>query len=143
LAEARLLQRVRLRIFLTSRPDIPIRYGINQIPDTERWDFVLHNISPSIFLENNLRTIGQERSLGSGWPGGETIRCMVQNAGGLFIWAATACRFISEGKRFAVKRLDTIINSSNGAVTAPEKHLNEIYVTVLKHCIYSDYTDVL
>jgi hypothetical protein len=148
LAEARSLQRVQLRVFLTSRPDIPIRYGINQIPDAERWDSVLHNISPSIvdhdisiFLENNLRTIGQEHSLGAGWPGGETIRCMVQNAGGLFIWAATACRFISEGKRFAVKRLNAIINGSSGAVTAPEKRLNETYVTVLKNSIYSDYTD--
>ena len=48
LAEARSLQRVQLRVFLTSRPDIPIRYGINQIPDAERQDFVLHYISPSI-----------------------------------------------------------------------------------------------
>ena len=36
LAEARSLQRVQLRVFLTSRPDIPIRYGINQILDAER-----------------------------------------------------------------------------------------------------------
>ena len=33
LAETRSLERVRLRIFLTSRPEIPIRYGFNQIPD--------------------------------------------------------------------------------------------------------------
>jgi hypothetical protein len=29
LAEARSLHRVQLQVFLTSRPDIPIRYGIN------------------------------------------------------------------------------------------------------------------
>jgi hypothetical protein len=148
LAETRLLQRVWLRVFLTSRPDIPIRYGIIQIPDAERQDFVLHNISPSIvdhdisiFLEKNLGTISQERSLGPGWPGREAIQCMVQNAGGLFIWAATACRFISEGQRFARERLDAIINDSSSAVTAPEEHLNNIYITVLKHSIYSNYTD--
>jgi hypothetical protein len=33
LAEARSLQGVRLRVSLTSRPEIPIRYGFNQIPD--------------------------------------------------------------------------------------------------------------
>lgn len=66
---------------------------------------------------------------------------MVQNAGGLFIWAATACQFISKGQRFAPKRLDTIINGSSGIVIAPEEHLNEIYVTVLKQSINSDYTD--
>jgi hypothetical protein len=148
LAEARSLKTVRLRVFLTSRPEIPIRYGFYQIPDTERQDVVLHNISPpivdhdiSIFLEHNLTLIGQERSLGAGWPDGDTIRRLVTNAGGLFIWAATACRFISEGKRFAAKRLSAIIDGNSSGVTAPEKYLNEIYITVLKHSIYSDYTD--
>jgi hypothetical protein len=65
---------------------------------------------------------------------------LVQNAGGLFIWAATACQFICEGKRFASRRLDRIVNSSS-AVTASEKHLNKIYITVLKQTIHPDYTD--
>ena len=148
LAEARSMQRVKLRVFLTSRPEIPIRYGFNQIPDTERQDFVLHNISPSIidhdisiFLEYNLRLIKQERSLDTAWPGEEVIRYLVQIAGGLFIWAATAYRFIREGKRFAAKRLDTILQGSGSAVTAPEKHLDEIYTTVLEHSITPEYTD--
>jgi hypothetical protein len=147
-AEARLLKRIRLRFFLTSRPEIPIRYGLCQIPDTEHKDFVLHNISSSIidhdisiFLEYNLRLIGQERCLDAGWPGEETIRYLVQIASGLFIWAATACRFIREGKRFAAKRLDTILKGSGNAVTAPEKHLDEIYITVLKHSVSLEYAD--
>ena len=53
----------------------------------------------------------------------------------------TACRFIREGKRFAAKRLDTILKGSGSAVTAPEKHLNEIYITVLKHSVSAEYTD--
>jgi hypothetical protein len=147
MAECRSLQRVRLRVFLTSRPEIPIRYGINQIPDAEHQDFVLHGISPSIidhdisiFLEYNLRLIGQERSLDAGE---DVIRHLVQIASGLFIWAATACRFIREGKRFAAKRLDTILKgkASGSAVTAPEKHLDEIYTTVLEHSITPEYTD--
>ncbi|KAH8585299.1 quinon protein alcohol dehydrogenase-like superfamily [Bisporella sp. PMI_857] len=138
------MQKVQLRVFLTSRPEIPIRYGFNQIPDTEHQDFALHNISPSIvdhdisiFLEYNLRLIGQERSLDACE---EVVKYLVQIAGGLFIWAATACRFIREGKRFAAKRLDTILEGS-GSVTAPEKHLDEIYITVLKHSITLEYTD--
>jgi hypothetical protein len=146
LAEARSLEKVQLRVFLTSRPEIPIRYGFCDVPDTEYQDFVLHSISPSIvdhdvriFLEYNLRLVGQERYLGRGWPGEDAIRSLVQLASGLFIWAATACRYIREGKRFAAKRLDTILNSS--AATPPEKHLDEIYVTVLKHSVSAEYTD--
>ena len=139
---------VPLRIFLTSRPEIPIRHGFHQIPDVEHQDFVLHNISPSIidhdiwiFLEYNLRLIGQERCLESSWPGEQVIKRLVHNASGLFIWAATACRFVREGKRFAAKRLTVILKSSGSTVTAPEKHLNDIYITVLQHSISADYTD--
>jgi hypothetical protein len=146
LAEIRSLETVRIRIFLTSRPEIPIRHGFRYIPDAEHQDFVLHSISPSIvdhdiriFLEYDLRLVGQERSLGPGWPGEDTIRRLVQVACGLFIWAATACRFIREGKRFAVKRLDAILNASSSATTAPDKHLSEIYITVLKHSVSTEY----
>ena len=66
---------------------------------------------------------------------------MVRNASGLFIWAATACRFIRDGKRFAAKRLDIIFHSSGSTSTAPEKHLDEIYTTVLKQSISPDYSD--
>jgi hypothetical protein len=148
LAEARSLKTVRLRIFLTSRPEIPIRHGFYQIPEAEHQDFVLHNISPAIidhdiaiFLEYNLKIVRQERCLDAGWPGEHVIRTLVQNASGLFIWAATACRFIREGKRFAVKRLAIILEGSSTSITAPEKHLNEIYITVLEHSISSNYTD--
>ena len=48
LAEARELRNVRLRILVTSRPEIPIRHGFHNIPETERQDFVLHNISSSV-----------------------------------------------------------------------------------------------
>jgi hypothetical protein len=153
LAKAQSLQRVQLRVLLTSRPEVPIRYRFYQIPDTERQDFVLNNILPSIidhdisiFLEYNLRLISRERSLDATWPGEEVVRHLVQIASGLFIWAATACLFIHEGKRFAVKRLDTILKGSGSkgsgsAVIAPEERLDEIYTTVLKHSISPEYTD--
>jgi hypothetical protein len=147
LTEAQPLETIRLRVLLTSRPEIPIRRGFYHVPETEHQDFVLHNISPSIadhditiFLEYNLRLIQKERSLNNGWPGEEVIKCLVLNANGLFIWAATACRFIREGKRFAAKRLDMILENSSHAITAPEKHLNDIYTTVLKQSVSSDYS---
>ncbi|KAK5634087.1 hypothetical protein RRF57_009801 [Xylaria bambusicola] len=148
LAEARSLTTVRLRVFLTSRPEIPIRHGIRAIPQAEHQDFVLHNIQQtivnhdiSLFLEYNLGTIGQDYSLGANWPGEVVLRQLVLYACGLFIWAATACRFIREGRRFARKRLDTILKGSSSAITEPEKHLNEIYLAVLKHSISSGYLE--
>ena len=148
LVEARSLKTVRFRVFLTSRSEVPIRHGIHRIPQAEHQDFMLQNIPLAIInhdislsLEYNLGTIRQELSLGADWPGEEIIRQLVLYACGLFIWAATACRFIREGRRFARKRLDTILKGSGNAITAPEKHLNDIYLAVLKHSISSEYSD--
>jgi hypothetical protein len=68
---------------------------------------------------------------------------LVQAASGLFIWAATACRFVRDGKRHAARRLDTILRSGGGAgiATAPEKHLDKIYTTVLNHSVPPEYID--
>ncbi|TVY71375.1 Vegetative incompatibility protein HET-E-1 [Lachnellula suecica] len=148
LAEVRVLTNIRLRIFMTSRPELPVRHGFAQIPLGGHRDFVLHNIAPSIidhdiylFLKSNLEEIREERHLDASWPDETIIRHMVKIASGLFIWAATACRFIREGKRFASKRLDMIIRESRGALTAPEKHLDQIYFTVLRQSVSSDFTD--
>ena len=148
LAKARSVQTAHLRVFVTSRPEIPIRHGFCHIPD-EHQDFILHSISPAIvghditiFFEHELALIGTERSLGACWPGKETIEHLVQGASGLFIWASTTCRFIREGKQFAPKRLATILEgtSSTTSVTAPEKRLNEIYITVLRDSVCAEYT---
>ena len=150
LAEAPSLEKVRLRVFLTSRPEVPVRYGILEIPEGQYQDFVLHNISSStvnrdinIFLSHHFKLIVKEvRSLKPNWPGEDIFQELVQIASGLFIWAATACRFIREGKQFAAKRLDLILKGSESAVKGPEKHLNEIYITVLKHSVSPGFDDV-
>ena len=149
LAEARSLEKVRLRVFLTSRPEIPIRYEFRQLPNTEHRDFILHNISSfivdhdiSVFFKYNLKLIGQEHSLDVCWPGEEVIRRLIQVAGGLFIWAATACRFIQEGL-FADERVQTLLEGSSSIPVTeehPEEHLNELYTTVLKKSIRPGYS---
>lgn len=145
LAEARSLTGVRLRIFITSRPEIPIRQGLYQIPEAGHQDCILHNISPavvnhdiSLFLEHNFGTIRAERGLSANWPGDLIIRRLVRNACGLFIWAATACRFVSQGKQFAARRLSIILKEEASSI-APEKTLNEIYTTVLINSVSQDY----
>jgi hypothetical protein len=150
---------VRLRVFLTSRPEVPIRHGLGQIGDTEHRDVVLHDISPSIvdhdiatYLEHSLRIIAKECYQADDWPGEEIVRRLVQSASGLFIWAATACRFIQEGGQFVADRLRAVLkdtfsadssssndsSSSEGSGTderfevLPEQRLDSIYATVLK-----------
>jgi hypothetical protein len=162
LAEARSLTGVRLRVLLTSRPEVPIRLGFRQMVDAEHKDVMLHDISPSIvehdiklYLEYHLRIIARECYQVDNWPGVETIGLLVQSACGLFIWAATACRFLQEGGQFVADRLRAILKNSSSPDSSslkdnlssedsctdehfeilPEQRLDSIYLTVLKSSV--------
>ncbi|KAL5331204.1 hypothetical protein ACEPPN_000733 [Leptodophora sp. 'Broadleaf-Isolate-01'] len=95
-----------------------------------------HDIS--VYFAYNLKLIRQEQCLDAGWPGDEVIKRLTEIAGGLFIWAATTCRFIQEGL-FVNERVQTLLEGST-STTAPEEHLNELYTTVLKRSIRPGYS---
>lgn len=148
LGKTRLSKRVRLRVFLTSRREVPIRYEFYQVPDAEYKDFILHTISSetidhdlSVFFKHNIELIRKKYFLDVSWPGEEMMKRLIQLASGLFIWAATTCRFIYEGKSFAPKRLGMILQGSSSAPTAPEKHLDSIYTTVLRQSIDPNFME--
>jgi hypothetical protein len=147
LAEVRSLTAVRVRVLITSRPETPIRYGFDQMSEAEHCDFVLHNIEAAvvdqdilIFLEQQLRTIGQKWMCDATWPGKLAICRLVQKSSGLFIWAATACRFIDAGEMFAQDRLVEIIKGSTSDAT-PEQHLDQIYLSVLQSSIPATFRE--
>lgn len=147
LSTANSMQGVQLRIFVTSRPETPIRHEIHDIPETAHQDFILHNISQStiehdisIFFVNNLEITRRECNLAVGWPGEGKVRRLVERAGGLFIYAATAWRFIHQDGQFAQTRLDLILSHDNTALP-PEKKLDEIYTTVLTHSLTGQYNE--
>jgi NACHT domain len=145
LATTKSLGNIRLRVFITSRPEIPIRCGFFRMPEAERKVFVLHDILPAIvdrdiglFFEQNFTTIREEHGFGADWPGIQVTKRLVETSGGLFIWASTACRFIREGRRLAMRRISILI-SGHCSGAGPEKQLDEIYTTVLKDSIQKGY----
>ncbi|KAJ4262907.1 hypothetical protein NW762_006520 [Fusarium torreyae] len=147
LATARTLSSMKLRIFITSRPEIPIRHGFAMIPDVEQQVFVLHEISPdlvdrdlSLYFRDSFSVIREERGYTDDWPGGKTIKRLVDNSCGLFIWASTACRFIREGRRLASKRISTLLNGHRSGA-GPEQQLDQIYTSVLQDSIQQDYNE--
>ncbi|KAG6979136.1 Vegetative incompatibility protein HET-E-1 [Fusarium oxysporum f. sp. conglutinans] len=102
--------RPRLRVFLTSRPELPIRLGFSKVKGTYK-DLILDQIPAqtvghdiSVFLADEFRrirddfniTVGDERKLPSDWPGQQTLQTLTRMAVPLFIFAATVCRFIDD-----------------------------------------------
>ena len=144
LSDSQHLGRLRFRALITSRPDIPVRHGFSLVPDQDHQDFVLHDISQSTvdgdiftFLQHALTVIRRKYTFSKNWPGEEAIRRLVRKAAGLFIWAATASRFIDEGGNiFGPDRLSDILKNDSSDIE-PEEELNEIYIKVLENLISS------
>ncbi|KAF1972832.1 hypothetical protein BU23DRAFT_641716 [Bimuria novae-zelandiae CBS 107.79] len=148
LAEVQTLQGTQLRVLLTSRPEVPIVYGFTQVQREEHHDFVLHDIEPAViehdiavFLRHQLGIVRQKYQLEAEWPEEGAIARLVQNSGGLFIWAATACRFVAKDSQLAEARLSSLLHQGGNGILPPERKLDEIYTTVLASSMRGEYNE--
>jgi hypothetical protein len=138
------LQFPRLRIFVTSRPELPIRLGFNAIKGTYQ-DLILHEIATDIvehdistYLKNQLtwirfdynESVPTERQLPATWPGSSDIQTLVKMAVPLFIFAATVCRFLSDRKCGSPKNQLTQVLEYQ--TKDHESQMNATYMPVLK-----------
>lgn len=135
---------VQFRVLVTSRPEIPIQLGFSAIPGNLHKDFVLHNIAPpviqrdvAIFLRHEIQDIRREHSLPSDWPEKEKFELLVERSSGLFIYAATVCRFIRDPKWLPVERLNIVLQE-NSDKQPSEQRLDEMYIQILKSSVFED-----
>ena len=138
LAAAGALPAIQLRVLVTSRPEIPIRLGFREMAGILHRDLVLHNV-PRKIIDHDI-TIYFHDELKNIELSEQTIGRLTEKASGLFTWAATACRFINEGKRVANTRLALILEGSNSKRN-PEKELDNIYTSILSNSINGDYDE--
>ncbi|KAM0187028.1 hypothetical protein ACHAPI_011346, partial [Fusarium lateritium] len=101
---------LRIRVLVTSRPELPVRLGFSDIGDTHQ-DLILHKIPQSIIEHDisvffrhefasirkrfNRQTV-EELRLSVDWPEGATLEKLTRAAVPLFIFAATLCRFVDD-----------------------------------------------
>lgn len=137
LAKVTTLPSIHIRVFITSRPDPPLIIGFGAISTQERRDFVLHDIEQSIvdqdiaaFYHHQLSKLNLIESISAE----EVIRTLVKRSHGLFIHAATVCRFIREGGVLAEIRLLSLAQRGPSSATA-EMELDRIYSTVLEQSL--------
>jgi type II secretory pathway predicted ATPase ExeA len=114
------VQSVRVRIFLTSRPELSIRLGLKQ--NNNHRVLVLHDLSESgiehdirLFLEHELSVIRDKRLLPLDWPGNENIEKLVKMAFPLFALAAIICRFIGDERGRPEKRLELLLQDQRAS----------------------------
>lgn len=145
LAQTKDIKPVSLRVFLTSRPELPIRLGFRRMSNGTYQDLILHEIPKetikhdiALFLEHELREIGEQRSLSSYWPSLKEIQALIEISFPLFIFAATACRYIGDKRGNPKQRLDFVIQYQ----TAPQvSKLDRTYLPILNQ-LFDDEDEV-
>lgn len=136
-----------LKFLITSRPEIPIRLGFAEMASNVHQDFDLHDIEEYVvkedltrFLQHRLGKVRRKHCLPEDWPGQDAIDRLAGQAGTLFIYAATGCRFINESRspRKAVERLLTPREGPDAS--HPTRALDDIYYRVLKYSYIDEYS---
>ncbi|KAH8425539.1 ATP-binding protein [Aspergillus melleus] len=133
-----------IRFFLTSRPEIPIRCGFDQIDKSKYQNTTLQNLDEDVikhdialYLREEFSKIQQKRrhALSPGWPGEERIEALTMMACPLFIFAATVCRFVADRHFDPDKRLREFSTGSTGS------KMDDTYRPVLNQLLVQDATD--
>ncbi|KAL2814774.1 purine and uridine phosphorylase [Aspergillus granulosus] len=128
---------VKLRFFLTSRPDLPINLGFREITNDYQ-DLILHQIPLPVieydisqYFQSKLAQLRESRALPPSWPGNKRMNLLIEQAVPLFISATTMYRFISDKKWDPEKRLQAILA---GHITYVSK-MGSTYMTVLNQLL--------
>ncbi|KAJ5920925.1 NACHT and WD40 domain protein [Penicillium verhagenii] len=127
----------RLRVFITSRPEMEIRLDFSKILNHK--DFILHEIPRnvieedlSLFLNHRLSAIKTERSLPDDWPRESSVLDLISLSSPLFIFAATICRMLEDRRFDPVEILSDILESPENI-----SKLDKTYLPVLNSLLYN------
>lgn len=141
--KAKDLEAVKLRVILTSRPEFAIRLGFQKMPEILHQNLDLHDISRetiehdiSEFLIHELSTVRKAYDLPTDWPGDKVVRRLTQKSDCLFIYAATACRFIRDRNWNPKEQLSILLNASDSSSITK---LDDMYLQILRRIINQNY----
>ena len=122
------IKSVCLRVFLNSRPELPISLGFSEIGNHVYQDLALHEIPEEVterdiqlFLRHRFTKIQQDRKAPQDWPGDDIIQELVRVSVPLFISAATVCRYIENPRWEPKTRLAELLNDQAKYVSKMDK----------------------
>jgi len=142
LSQTRHLSSIQMRIFVTSRPELPIRLGFKKMSADVHQDLILQDIPReiinhdiSVFLKDEFAKIRDEftetrddNALPIDWPGDRNIQLLVKMVTPLFIFAATICRFVGDPRWDPEEQLTAVLKYQT---TGQASKLDGTYLPVL------------
>ncbi|KIO17028.1 hypothetical protein M407DRAFT_229880 [Tulasnella calospora MUT 4182] len=141
---------VPLKILITSRPELHIRAKF-QSPSLRliSQPYILHDIEKSIvqadielFFRHRLNEIAEDHGIPTPWPTDFELRILVKRADILFIFAATAIKFIAGGKRRDPQaRLNILLKREAPKSTSKYQEVDALYTQVLQQAVAQEDED--
>ncbi|KAG8932224.1 hypothetical protein FRC01_000090 [Tulasnella sp. 417] len=130
-----------LKVLITSRPEFHIRERFKALSLRRiSQPYILHDIEKKVvredielFLRHSLNQIAEEHGIQTPWPSGPALSELTERAGILFIFAATAVKFIQSGKRRDPARRLALLLESRASRRGPQhRDLDSLYTRVLE-----------
>jgi len=127
---------IPLKIFITSRDEYLIRKAFKSSDSTREY-FYLHDIEKDVvqkdirkYLDTSLARLKDDDS--EEWPSPIELSALVQHSGTLFIYAATAFRYIANGGELYKSRLSEMATQGLESVTEFNTDIDFLYIRILE-----------
>lgn len=146
-ARASTVSSVKLKIVVTSRPETPIRLGFEDMSEILHRDILLHELPREVvdadiclYLYSEFNEIKRRKQIRRNWPSVDTINDLVLQSSGLFIFAATICRYVLEDRsRGAIRSLESFSSGSGNGINRTRDgeqqktvYLDKMYTEILE-----------
>ncbi|KAG8857829.1 hypothetical protein FRB96_005548 [Tulasnella sp. 330] len=138
----------RIRLLITSRPELHIRSKFQSVTlRAVSQSYILHDIEKSVvqadidlYLRHELSVIANEFGIERPWPTEYELGLLVKKADVLFIYAATAIKWVGD-KHWAdpqrqLRKL--LLGVKGGANLSKLRQIDTLYLQVLSHSIGSE-----
>ena len=125
-----------IRIMVVSREEPDIQRALESHRHVRRYPLEIDSVTNKDdilkFIRRRLEEIRIKHPyLGDHWPGDDNISSLANSAGGLFIWASTACLYIEDG--YPGPRLSELVNKRPEVYSSePFARLDGLYKATLQ-----------
>ncbi|KAJ7201169.1 mycorrhiza-induced WD40-repeat domain protein [Mycena pura] len=141
---------IALKVFIASRDEKPIREAFNSIPEPKRPSaFYLHEVENEIiekdiekYLKTSLTCIS-ERNNDLEWPSNDQLSALLGLCSKLFIYAATALRYIDDeagNYRYRLSNITTLQGAGTGSGLKTAA-MDDLYGQILQRALASKEAD--
>jgi hypothetical protein len=137
----------QLKLFITSRYEVPIQQMFDQLSKAARHLVMkLHDLDKAVvqtdietYLRQSFHTLREDRSLElplTDWPCEGDMHHLVHQSGLLFIYAATVVRFLSSPRHSPLERLALVLGHQQASsATSLHQHLDKLYMGILQNAV--------